>query len=68
MAWFGPVVMTSVEELETAFRKVRAGTFVCKRQWPVTNPSERCGLIRSLVLHHRQASARNIGLLADRRR
>lgn len=31
VAWYGPVVMTTEEELETAFREYRAGTFVRKR-------------------------------------
>ncbi|HPW56814.1 MAG: pirin family protein [Thermoanaerobaculaceae bacterium] len=31
VAWYGPVVMTTEEELETAFREYRAGTFVKKR-------------------------------------
>lgn len=31
VAWHGPVVMTTEEELETAFREYRAGTFVKKR-------------------------------------
>jgi hypothetical protein len=28
VAWRGPIVMNTDEELETAFREVRAGTFI----------------------------------------
>jgi len=28
VAWYGPVVMNTEEELKTAFREIREGTFI----------------------------------------
>jgi len=38
VAWQGPVVMSSEEELEEAFREIQAGTFVRERPQQVSGP------------------------------
>lgn len=32
VAWGGPIVMNTNEELEQAFQEIRAGTFICKKE------------------------------------